>query len=107
MSGEPEEPATALLTLGVAAIYSGDHDECVRWFNRLAARPGFGWEAHASLALMACYADDLPTAREHAEVALATTPAEAAASLAWARNSAGERSEEHTSELQSRGHLVC
>src|SRR5690625_2907359 len=139
MSDEPEEPATALLTLGVAAIYSGDHDECVRWFNRLAARPGFSWEAHASLALMACYADDLPTAREHAEVALATTPAEAAASLAWARYAAGEveartdadrgaallaqaaeeadelgaeqvsrvRSEEHTSELQSRGHLVC
>jgi len=90
MSDDAGGPGTALLTLGVAAMYAGDQDECVRWFRQLAGRPGFAWEAHASLALVACYRDEPATAREHADIALATTPEGAAASRAWARYTAGE-----------------
>lgn len=80
----------AHLTLEVAAMYSGDHAESERWLRRLASHPGLEGEAHSSLALLACYGDDLESAREHAAIALAASPTSGAASVAFARYAAGE-----------------
>ncbi|QDO88267.1 AfsR/SARP family transcriptional regulator [Ornithinimicrobium ciconiae] len=90
MSQDPLAALTAVLALAVAAMYSGDHAEAVRRFRQLAESPGFVGEAHTSLALLACYADDLATAREHAEVALAAGAAGSDHTLAFARYAAGE-----------------
>lgn len=90
MSDEPDVALPAWLTLAVAALYAGDHDEAASWFRQVAAIPQFVGEANTSLALLACYADDLPAAREHAQIALAAGPSGADASHAFARYAAGE-----------------
>lgn len=87
---EMSEDPRAWLTLGVAAMYAGDHAESVAWFGRLAEIPQFVGEGSSSLALLACYADDLAAAHEYAEIALAAGPAGADASHAFARYAAGE-----------------
>lgn len=90
MSGEPKGCIPAVLASGVAAMYAGDHDESAIWFGRLAEIPPFVGEGNSSLALLACYGNDLAAAREHAEIALAAGPAGADASNAFARYAAGE-----------------
>ncbi|MCK0112622.1 winged helix-turn-helix domain-containing protein [Ornithinimicrobium sp. F0845] len=89
-SHDPAVRATAQLALAVAAMYSGDIPESVSRFRAVAADPGLTGEANSSMALLACYADDLDTAREHAEVALAAGAVGSDHTLAFARYAAGE-----------------
>ncbi len=86
----PADAALPLLSLGVAAMYSGAQEEATGWFERLATVPGYTGEAHTSLALLACYGDDLDRAREHTEISLAAGAVGSAASRAFARYAAGE-----------------
>src|SRR5699024_758505 len=75
MSDNSNGCVPALLTLGVAAMYAGDHDESAAWFDRMAQTQQAVGEANSSLALLACYRDDLVTARHHVNVALTAAPA--------------------------------
>lgn len=90
MAGDGGEPLTPLLALAVAAMYRGDREGAERWFQRLAQRPELVADATASLALNACYHEDLPTARERIGTALAAGASAPDASLAFARFAAGE-----------------
>lgn len=90
MTEPPEQPVHAWLALGVAAFYAGDHAEASSCFHQLAESPELMGEANTSLALLACYADDLPAAREHITLALAAGPSGSDASHAFARYAAGE-----------------
>jgi predicted ATPase/DNA-binding SARP family transcriptional activator len=90
LSQDPDSAATAQLALAVAAMYAGELADSARWFRSLAAIPALTGEANASLALIACYSDDLVVAREHAEIALAAGPSGSDASRAFARYAAGE-----------------
>lgn len=90
MAATGEEPLTAVLALAVAAMYRGERTTSERWFRRLERAPDLLADASASLALGACYHDDLPAAREHAAVALAAGSCSSAASSAFARFAAGE-----------------
>ena len=90
MAGEDAEPMTAVLTLAVSAIYSGDRESSLRWFSQLAEMPGMLADANASLALSACYHDDLEGAREHIGIALAAGACGSEATFAFAHYAAGE-----------------
>ncbi|SEK60530.1 Predicted ATPase [Blastococcus sp. DSM 46786] len=90
VSQDANSAATAQLALAVAAMYAGDLADSGRWFRSLAAIPALTGEANASLALIACYSDELVAAREHAEIALAASPSGSDASCAFARYAAGE-----------------
>lgn len=87
---EREVPTSALLALAVAAMYDGDDEGAVRWFTRMAEDPRLLVEGRTSLALNACYHEDMDTAREHLGVALAAGASAADASYAFARYAAGE-----------------
>lgn len=85
-----DEPASADLALAVAAVYSGDETGAIHWFSRMARAPGLLVEASSSLALSACYHEDMVAARGHLEVALAAGACVADASYAFAHFAAGE-----------------
>ena len=89
-SDDRANSSLARLALAVAAMYAGDLHESARWFRSLVPDPILGGEVHASLALIACYTDDLAEARELADIALATGPSGADASSAFASYAAGE-----------------
>lgn len=84
-----DEPVVPLLALAVAAMYRGE-PEATDWFARLARHPTHLADAHASMALDACYHRDLDTAREHVAVAIAAGSSCADASRAFALFAAGE-----------------
>ncbi|MDN5852306.1 MAG: hypothetical protein L0K86_05540 [Actinomycetia bacterium] len=94
-TGDQEVGYLAAHTLAIASLYSGDHAAATAWAERLiapdrvpAARLS---DAHATLALAATYADDLTTARHHAETAQAFAGAAGArAYRAFAAYVAGE-----------------
>ncbi|WP_162802220.1 BTAD domain-containing putative transcriptional regulator [Ornithinimicrobium murale] len=90
MSRESDAAAMAHLALAVAAMYAGELADSARWFRGLAADPALLGEANTSLALIACYCDDLVGAREHAQIALAAGSTGSDASHAFARYAAGE-----------------
>lgn len=81
LAGDPDEPL-ACLVLGVEAMYRGDATASTDWFERVGRTPELTGETHASRALMALYADDLPAAREH--LAVATAAAGAGSDAGWA-----------------------
>ena len=80
----------ATLALAVLEMYAGDLDASVGWFEAMAAVPSLTGEAHTSLALIACYRDDLALAREHVAVALGSRPMAGDASHTFARYAEGE-----------------
>jgi predicted ATPase/DNA-binding SARP family transcriptional activator len=71
----PEEQCMALTALGVVCLYRGDHGESMGHWRQLLELPGVPAparvDAHTALALLACFQADQPTARRHAEQALA------------------------------------
>jgi predicted ATPase/DNA-binding SARP family transcriptional activator len=71
----PEEQCMALHALGVACVYRGEHAESMRHWRQLLELPAvpapLQVDAHATFALLACFQSDQPTARQHAEQALA------------------------------------
>ena len=75
IASTPEEQCMALHALGVACVYRGEHAESMRHWRQLLELPGvpapLRVDAHAALALLACFQSDQPTARQHAEQALA------------------------------------
>ncbi|USQ77428.1 BTAD domain-containing putative transcriptional regulator [Ornithinimicrobium cryptoxanthini] len=90
MSRDPDSTAIAQVALAVAAMYSGDLDTSAHWFRAVSTRPELIGEGNTSLALLACYRDDLASARDHAAVALAAGPSSGDHSHAFARYAAGE-----------------
>lgn len=88
--GPAEAAHMAWLALGVEAMYSGEFEVASQWFNRLVDSTPFAVEWHTSLALIACYTDDLTLAREHLGIALAGAPSAADSSRAFAWYAAGE-----------------
>ncbi len=90
MSRVPDDLVMVWLALAVSAMYAGDLIESARWFRKLATLPEFTGEAHSSLALIACYRDELAAAGEHARIALAARPTSSDATHAFARYAAGE-----------------
>jgi hypothetical protein len=75
IASTPGEQCLALTALGVACVYRGEHGESARHWQQLLELPGVPAparvDAHATLALLACFRSDQPTARQHAEHALA------------------------------------
>ena len=75
IASTPEEQYLALNALGVTCVYRGEHGESARHYRRLLELPGLPAplrvDAHAALALLACFRSDQPAARQHAEQALA------------------------------------
>jgi predicted ATPase/DNA-binding SARP family transcriptional activator len=75
LASTPEEQCLARLALGVACLYRGEHAESMHHWQKLLEIPGAPApqrvDAHATLALLACYRADQLTARQHAERALA------------------------------------
>ena len=91
----PAERFLALLSLGIATLYRGDHDRSATLWEQIAADPDFPAahraEGHASLALLACYRGDPATAREQAAQArIAAEAAGASGYQAFATYAAGE-----------------
>jgi predicted ATPase/DNA-binding SARP family transcriptional activator len=94
-AADPAERFLAMLCLGIATVYRGDHDRSVLWWEQIAADtsfpPAHRAEGHATLALLACYGGDLDAAREHAAHArLAAEAAGASGYQAFATYAAGE-----------------
>ena len=87
---QDDHTVMALLALAVSAMYAGDLAASARWFRTLAEIPEMTGEANASLALIACYRDDLAAARDHVRIALAAGGSESEAKHAFARYAAGE-----------------
>jgi predicted ATPase/DNA-binding SARP family transcriptional activator len=75
VASAPEERCLALLALGVACVYRGEHAESMRHWHRLLELPGLSAplrvDAHATFALLACFQSDQAAARQHAERAVA------------------------------------
>ncbi len=73
LADDPAEHYLALLTLGVTALYRGEHDRSAAWWQRMLDVPdlpaAYRVDAHASLALLGCYHGDRPASRRHAEEA--------------------------------------
>jgi tetratricopeptide (TPR) repeat protein len=94
-SADPAERFLAMLCLGIATLYRGDHDRSVSWWGQIAADtsfpPAHRAEGHATLALLSCYGGDLNAAREHAAQALIAAEAAGASGYqAFATYAAGE-----------------
>jgi predicted ATPase/DNA-binding SARP family transcriptional activator/tetratricopeptide (TPR) repeat protein len=94
-AADPAERFLALLCLGIATLYRGDHDRSAMWWEQVAAStdfpPAHRAEGHASLALLACYHGDPAAAREHAQRArVAAEAAGASGYQAFATYAAGE-----------------
>jgi len=70
-----QEQCLALTALGVTCVYRGDHAESMRYWHRLLGLPAvpapMRADAHATLALLACFRSDLAAARQYAERAVA------------------------------------
>jgi len=70
-----EEQCLARQALGVTCVYRGEHAESSGHWRRLLRLPGVPTplrvDAHATLALLACFRSDQRTGRRHAEQALA------------------------------------
>ena len=70
-----EELCLALTALGVTCVYRGEHAESMRHWHRLLGLPAvpapLRVDAHATLALLACFRSDQAAARQHAERAVA------------------------------------
>src|SRR5690625_5671072 len=73
----------------------------------VAVRAGQPGPSRAATAPKAATPGTVPAAVAAVAEAVATAAAAAARAARWAAPAAAGRSEEHTSELQSRGHLVC
>ena len=75
IASTPEERCMALTALGVACLYRGEHADSMGHWQQLLDLPGLPAparvDAHTALALLACFQSDQPTARRHAEQALA------------------------------------
>ena len=75
IASTPEEQCLALTALGVTCLYRGEHADSMGHWHRLLDLPGLPApprvDAHATLALLACFQSDQPTARQHAERAVA------------------------------------
>jgi predicted ATPase/DNA-binding SARP family transcriptional activator len=75
IASTPGEQCLALTALGVACVYRGEHGASARHWQQLLELPGVPAsarvDAHATFALLACFRSDQPTARQHAEQALA------------------------------------
>jgi len=75
IASTPEEQCMALTALGVTCLYRGEHAESMGHWRQLLDLPGLPAparvDAHTALALLACFQSDQPTARRHAEQALA------------------------------------
>jgi predicted ATPase/DNA-binding SARP family transcriptional activator len=75
IAATPDQECMALYALGVACLYRGEHAESMRYWQKLLELPALSApmcvDAHASLALLACFRSDQVTARQHAELALA------------------------------------
>ena len=93
IASTPEEQYLALNALGVTCVYRGEHGESARHYRRLLELPGLPAplrvDAHAALALLACFRSDQPAARQHAEQALAAAR-EAGPTGAFATYTMGE-----------------
>src|ERR1700691_1354538 len=93
IASTPEEQCLALNALGVTCVYRGEHGESARHYRRLLELPGLPAplrvDAHAALALLACFRSDQPAARQHAEQALAAAR-EAGPTGAFATYTMGE-----------------
>jgi predicted ATPase/DNA-binding SARP family transcriptional activator len=93
IASTPEEQCLALNALGVTCVYRGEHGESARHYRRLLELPGLPAplrvDAHAALALLACFRSDQPAARQHAEQALAAAR-EAGPTGAFATYAMGE-----------------
>jgi len=74
IASAPEEQCLALLALGVVCVYRGEHAESMRHCHRLLELPGLSAplrvDAHATVALIACFQSDQAAARQHAERAV-------------------------------------
>jgi tetratricopeptide (TPR) repeat protein len=95
LAADPAERYLALTTLGIAALYQGDHSASVRWWERLAADENapaaYRAEGFTGLALLACFRGDLQAARQQAARArLAAAASGSAAVRAFASYVAGE-----------------
>jgi len=70
-----QERCLALTALGVTCTYRGEHAESLRYWKQLlelpAVPPLMRADAHATLALLACFRSDLAAARQYAEQAVA------------------------------------
>ena len=93
IASTPEEQCMALNALGVTCVYRGEHAESTRHYRGLLQLPGvpapLRVDAHAALALLACFQSDQPTARQHAEQAL-TAARDAGPTGAFATYTMGE-----------------
>jgi tetratricopeptide (TPR) repeat protein len=93
IASTPDEQCMALTALGVACLYRGEHAESMRHWRQLLELPGLQTparvDAHASLALIACFRSDQLTARQHAQQALAAAR-DAGPIRAWATYTMGE-----------------
>ena len=94
-AADSAERFLAMLCLGIATLYRGDHDRSLSWCGQIAADTSFPTahraEGHATLALLACYGGDLDAAREHAAQArIAAEAAGASGYQAFATYAAGE-----------------
>ncbi|GAA2568724.1 BTAD domain-containing putative transcriptional regulator [Pseudonocardia hydrocarbonoxydans] len=69
-AAQPEESFLAMLALGISDLYRGRHDAAQAWYRSVLAieglPPAYRADVHATLALLAGYAADLSTARDHA-----------------------------------------
>jgi predicted ATPase/DNA-binding SARP family transcriptional activator len=72
-----DERFLALLCLGIATLYRGEHSRSASLWQQIAADTALPAarraDGYASLALLCCYAGDLPAAREHAASARTAT----------------------------------
>jgi hypothetical protein len=94
IASTPEEEWMARHALGVACVYRGEHAESMRHWQQLLELPGVPTplrvDAHATLALLACYRSDPVTARQHAERAVAVGQGGAGPAGAFATYAMGE-----------------
>lgn len=95
LAADPAERYLALMTLGIATLYQGDHSASGRWWERLAADENapaaYRAEGLTGLALLACFGGDPQAARQQAARArLAAAASGSAAVRAFASYVAGE-----------------
>ena len=91
----PQVHYLATHTLAIASLYAGHPNDATRWCHRLLAHHDLPIahhaDAHTTLALLAVYNDDLPTARREAQTALTFAAASGASVYrAFAAYAAGE-----------------
>src|SRR5690625_6812984 len=96
----PERPEGDIFEL-LASLFGGDRESMERALSQSGINP-------AELQAMSEQMPAIPPGLEHMFSTLAGgSTSQGPANWELAHNIARQRSEEHTSELQSRGHLVC